>query len=607
MISSVIGGYVFVVIEELKSKLELQKLEKSTLVLNESFLEKDSYLIGSDYNFFIRFLNDSETEINPSTKAGKFLVEEDLTLPAPIINHCRRYLCLQNRVNFENIPSNLWKGLLGVEDFRFLNHQGIDPISIARAIIVDIKAMSFVQGGSTLTQQLAKNLFLSNEKKFQRKIQEMIYAIYLERNFTKDEIITKYFNEVFWGVVGGVSIKGVHMASLIYFSKKPEKLTPFESAILIGMLKGPAYYNPTKRLDRLKIRVAAVFKRLKGLKLYGKNQEEWSDEKWQAWSDSLKEYNENKLLLSLFRTLSNDEPTLEPYEKFVFNRSVVYTFKDLKDRIKGLDIAVKTIAINLKCEDINCKELFSYYSKFEREKKKAINEEYHQVGSILKPLIYQEFIDNGKTLEDMVSTKKITLDLISGKWSPKDSDYGGLEEVSLKYAIQKSRNRPLIRTAQEVGFDVLEKSLKEKFPRLFTPLKEYPAQLLGAVELSLGEVAGAYLNFFNTQCSRINNEELEFEESLIYTLAQAEQTTIRNTANKILKNSLIFGKTGTTNNGLDNWYIASDGERFYAIWFGVDSARENKELKLYGSNSAFKIFQYFISYRAKQLRDFYCL
>ena len=82
---------------------------------------------------------------------------------------------------------------------------------------------------------------------------------------------------------------------------------------------------------------------------------------------------------------------------------------------------------------------------------------------------------------------------------------------------------------------------------------------------------------------------------------------IRNSANNILKNSLIFGKTGTTNNGLDNWYIASDGERFYAIWFGVDSARENKELKLYGSNSAFRIFQYFISYRAKQLRDFYCL
>lgn len=608
MISSVIGGYVYVVIQELKAKLELQKFESQTIVLKDSLLEKESYILSSDYNFFIRFLKKDKSEVKPiKNKKGKYFLEEDILLPAPIVNHCQRYLCLQNRIDFEFIPSNLWKGLMGVEDFRFLNHQGIDFISIMRAIIIDIKEMSFVQGGSTLTQQLAKNLFLSNEKKFQRKIQEMIYAIYLEQNFSKDEIITKYFNEVFWGVVGGVSIKGIHMASLIYFEKAPEDLTPFESAILIGMLKGPAYYNPVRRLERLKTRVAAVFNRLKSLRLYAKTEEAWTDEQWQSWSDSLSKYDENKLLLSLFRTLSNDETNLEPYEKFVFNRSIVYTFKDLKDRIQGLDIAVKSIAIDLSCEEVNCKDVFSYYSKFERDKKVAIEKEFHQVGSILKPLIYQEFLDNGKSLDDTVSTDKITLKLKSGSWTPDDADYGDLTEVSLKYAIQKSRNRPLIRTAEEVGFDILESSLQQKFPRLLTPLSEYPAQLLGAIELSLSEVASSYLNFFRNQCARIKREELIFEDSLIYTLAQAEQTTIRNSANNILKNSLIFGKTGTTNNGLDNWYIASDGERFYAIWFGVDSARENKELKLYGSNSAFRIFQYFISYRAKQLRDFYCL
>lgn len=608
MITGVIGGYVYVVIEELKAKLELQNLTSSSLVLKESKLEKDSFVLSHDFNFFITFLNkDPDNKISPLTKSGKVLLQEDMTLPEPYPNSCDRYLCLQSRVGFERIPSNLWKGLMGVEDYRFLNHQGIDPISIARAIIVDIKAMSFVQGGSTLTQQLAKNLFLTNEKKFQRKVQEMIYAIYLERNFSKDEIITKYFNEVFWGVVGGVSIKGVHMASLAYFQKEPENLSPFESAILIGMLKGPGYYNPTRYLDRLKGRVSAVFDRLVSLKLYRADEKRWTDKEWLEWSEGLKEYKENKLFLSLFRTLTNDQASLEPYEKFTFNRAVVYTFKDLADRIEGLDIAVKAIAINNKCESFDCENVFTYYTKFERDKRVAITKEFHQVGSILKPLIYYEFVNQGKSLSDMVSTDPITLKLKSGNWTPKDHDYGGLKEVSLEYAIQKSRNIPLIRTAKEVGFGILEEKLIQKFPRLLTPLSEYPAQLLGAIELSLSEVSNAYLNFFKTQCEQIRNHQVEFEKTLIYIMAQAQQTTIRNSANAILKHSLIFGKTGTTNNGLDNWYIASDGERFYGIWFGVDSAREARELKLYGSNSAFRIFQYFISYRAKQLRDFYCL
>lgn len=605
----VASGYTYVVISELKQKIELQNLKPSALKLRESKIEADSYVLAEDFDFFVKFVGQGDEDIyeNLKKEKGKYLVKEDFLLAPPLVNQCERYRCLQNRIKFENIPSNLWKGLMGVEDFRFLEHKGIDPISIARAIIVDLKAMSFVQGGSTLTQQLAKNLFLSNEKKFQRKIQEMIYALYIENNFSKDEIITMYFNEVFWGVMGGVSIKGISMASLVYFEKKPIDLTPFESTILIGLLKGPGYYNPVKYLDRLKQRTGAVWKRLISLKLFRADSPVWSESQWEKWQIRLEKYNKSNRLVSLFRVLSNDELALEPYEKFSFNRAVNYTLKELSERVDGLDIAIKTFVIDLKCENTKCEDIFSYYSKFERDKLKAIFEEQHQVGSILKPLIYNEFLNLGKSLDDMVSVKEITLNLKSGDWTPSDADYGDIEEVSLKYAIQKSRNRPLIRTAVEVDLDNLEERLLKIFPNLLVPLREYPAQLLGAIELSLANVSGAYMSFFRNQCEKVNNEEAQFEETLVYALAQAEQTTIRNAANKIIKNSLIFGKTGTTNNGLDNWYIASDGDKFYINWFGVDSKRENKELRLYGSNSAFKIFQYFISYRGKQLRDFYCL
>jgi penicillin-binding protein 1B len=609
VILSVASGYTYVVINELKHKIELQNLKPSKLKLRESKVEADSYVLADDFDFYVKFLKEKDQTIYEKLEKtrGKYLVKEDFVLSPPIVNECEKYRCLQNRINFENIPSNLWKGLMGIEDFRFLDHKGIDPISIARAIIVDLKAMSFVQGGSTLTQQLAKNLFLSNEKKFQRKIQEMIYAIYIENNFSKDEIITMYFNEVFWGVVGGISLKGISMASLVYFEKEPIDLTPFESTILIGMLKGPIYYNPAKHLDRLKVRTEAVWKRLLSLKLFREDSPIWSEDDWNKWQKRIIKYSETHRLVSLFRVLSNDDLALEPYEKFSFNRAVNYTLKELSARIEGLDIAIKTFVIDLGCEGIECDNIFSYYSKFERNKVKAIYEEKHQVGSILKPLIYNEFLRLGKSLDDIVSVEEITLDLKSGKWTPDDVNYGDIKEITLKQAIQKSRNRPLIRTAVEVGLDNLEQNLLKIFPSLLTPLKEYPAQLLGAIELSLSNVSSAYLSFFNNQCEKVEKSELEFEDTLVYALAQAEKTTIRLAANDIIKNSLIFGKTGTTNNGLDNWYIASDGDKFYINWFGVDSKRENKELRLYGSNSAFKIFQYFISYRGKQLRDFYCL
>ncbi|MEX0799291.1 MAG: hypothetical protein WD025_07590, partial [Bacteriovoracaceae bacterium] len=189
---------------------------------------------------------------------------------------------------------------------------------------------------------------------------------------------------------------------------------------------------------------------------------------------------------------------------------------------------------------------------------------------------------------------------------PDDASYGGVEEVSLKFAIQKSRNIPLIRAAQEVGFNELERRLIKYFPELLIPLKEYPAQLLGAIELSLSDLSGAYLKFFHEQCRNFKQGKSKYEESLLYHLAQADETTISRVAGKVIKQSLIFGKTGTTNKGLDNWYIAFDGQNFYAIWFGVDSAREGKDLKLYGSNSAFKIFQNFIQYRGKQVSEFFC-
>lgn len=617
------GGYVFVVVKELQRKLQTLEIQGKETANVPSTLETGSLTLMESLSGYANFAQEGFQEAREGAeefhlnrmlengvferRGGEVLIKKDVKLPPLLENHCDRYRCLQNRIAFSQIPSSLWKGLLGIEDYRFLQHRGVDPVSILRALIADIKAMSLVQGGSTLTQQLAKNLFLSNEKKLERKLREMIYALYLERAYSKEQIVTMYFNEVFWGAVGGVYLKGAHMASRVYFDKKPRELDDFEAAMLIGMLKGPYYYHPINHLERLKRRTEVVFNRLRDLKLVSSDAElKWSDGKWDSWQKGLIDKNSGSLIQSVYLTGENEQTGLEPYEKLVFLEAVARTRNSLKERTEGADIAVKAAMANSSCASLDCDTRFTYYSKFERDRQRAIFEERHQVGSILKPIIYQQLLEEGMSLEDKVSTAPVTLDLISGKWTPSDTSYGDMNEVTLKYAIQKSRNTPLIRASKEVGFDVLERRLLPFFPNLLTPLGEYPSQLLGAIELSLSELSHAYLKFFKRQCDRFSAGEAAYEDSLLFHLAQAEETTIAHVAGDVLKQSLIFGKTGTSNNGLDNWYIAYDGQNFYSIWFGVDSEREGKELKLYGSNSAFKIFQDFIQYRGKQVSEFFC-
>lgn len=610
----VVGGYLFLVVGELKTKLAVLSIQTKPAQIRHSVLEKGSMARSETLSAYMDFVQGGEDELEQSFNDGslvregsKVLVEKDTELLPMLVNQCERYLCMQNRVAFSQIPSSLWKGLLGIEDYRFLQHRGVDPVSIARALVADIKAMSLVQGGSTLTQQLAKNLFLSNEKKLERKLREVIYALYLEQSYSKEQIVTMYFNEVFWGTMGGVYIKGVHMASRIYFGKSPARLDDFEAAMLIGMLKGPYYYHPLKHLERLKARTNIVFKRLRELRLVSSSESlAWSTGEWNSWQERLKKKSESSYLKSLYYTSKNSEAGLDPYEKLVFYEAVARTRKALGERIEGVDVAVKAAIVDSSCESAECDNRFTYYSKFERDLSVAINRERHQVGSVLKPIIYQQLLEEGKALDDEVSTAPITISLPSGKWTPSDSSKDGLEQVTLRYAIQKSRNIPLVRASQEVGFDALEPRLLAYFPNLLTPLREYPAQLLGAIELSLSELSGAYLKFFRNQCESFAKGESKYEESLLYHLAQADETTIARVAGRVIKQSLIFGKTGTTNNGLDNWYIAYDGQNFYSIWFGVDSNRDGKKLKLYGSNSAFRIFQDFIQFRGKQVSEFFC-
>lgn len=545
---------------------------------------------------FDRWLNENQDDVKATGK--KILLQRDLVVAAPASNQCEKKYCYQRRMTFESIPSVFWKGLIGIEDTRFLDHKGVDLRSIARAIYEDIKAMSLVQGGSTITQQLVKNLYFSNNKSFKRKLQEVFVSLYLERRYPKENILEAYFNEVFWGSLDGIRIKGLYAASIFYFAKKPSALNSYEASILISMLKGPSYYHPLRHLDRLKGRVQTVYTRLKDLDLfYGGQDVVWDDALWADWQKKLQRRVSSQHLSAMWRSLEKSNEVLSDFDEFVFVHQSKVLLRRLKNGTEGADLAIKAIVT-----DMNWSEAkpFHYYSKYERSLEDAIEEEKHQVGSLLKPILYGIYLKLGLELDDVVSSGPLTLNLKSGPWSPSEAAKNFPKELTVRRALQRSLNRPVVRLAQELGFKKVEDELINYFPEMLTPLSEYPAQLLGALELSLSDLQKAYQKFISEACGDQRLSEI------LWALSDPKKTTLTNQVDQNLAQLPFFGKTGTSNEGLDNLFISYDGRLLSLFWVGLEGSREDKSLSLYGSTTAFQLYQNFVLRRGTRFGELNC-
>ena len=617
LVLSVIIFVSFIIFTAPLEKLERVVNSKDQKGLHaKSVLDEGSLVSRSEIKTFLLFsesipnperwieekLKDETFIINNPKEKDLLFINRQVDLPGLIQNDCPVIYCFQQRLAFEEIPSVFWKGLIGIEDFRYLEHRGIDFKSIARAIITDIKKMKLEQGGSTLTQQLIKNLFYTNEKKFRRKIKEIILSVYVESIYEKENILEAYLNEVEWGSFQGIKIKGIYSASIFYFSKHPSMLSEYEASMLIGLLKGPYYYHPIRKTTRLKSRVKIVFNKLKEIGSISTKAKPWDEKKWERWLKELKERNKTRPYYAVWRTYKNNSPYLEDFEKFHFifetNKVLADAIEKVKEEKLDLDLSIKAIFADIKQGE---GKFFSYYSKYERSKKRGIHDEFHQVGSTLKPILYQIFLNNGYKMSDMVETKPIPMKLVSGNWSPREAHKIKEKEVTLSEALMKSYNRPVIRLSQLVGFEKIEKELIEYIPKLKTPLDQYPAQLLGAVELSMKELFEAYEDLVNKSCLKE-----DVEESVIEVMSDPTLTTIRFRVAKELSRLKFFGKTGTSNNGLDNWFVSFDGSELGVIWVGHEGDRKNKKLPFYGSNTSFRVFNAFNRTRGKRFNDLAC-
>lgn len=609
------------IIEQTQKDFPLGRGLESAVTLEDGALAKrdelESFLLFSEEKrspamIINSFKEDGALLDYPDKALNLYQINKTIVLKNLIANDCKELYCFQYYLSFDYIPSLFWKGLIGVEDQRYLDHRGIDIRSVLRAFVANLKKGKFEQGGSTISQQLVKNIFYSSEKTFTRKLKEMFSSLYLETKLSKEKILEVYLNQVEWGALQGIRVKGIYAASVFYFGKRPEDITPFEGAILIGLLKGPGFYSPLKHLDRLKERVAVVLEKLKEEKLISLDSKNyWKEVQWKNFKERLLTLERDRPYHSLWKSMNDPLSSIGSYEKFV----LIHKIDELKTKIKVRfekkqltvardDIAIKALLVPV----IDEKEtmLYRYYSKIERSLDRAISGETHQIGSTLKPILYGLFQGHGKKMSDLVSTQAFSLSLPSGSWSPQEAHELKVKEVTLSEALLKSLNRPVIRIASEIGFDQLAIELKEYIPTLKLPLSEFPSQLLGSAEMSVNDLKTLYVKWIRSECLKIKAKEKTFEESPLSILSDPNKTTVEYSVDAVMNKLKFFGKTGTTNKGLDNWYVAFDGKNLTIIWVGYEGARNEKSLGLYGSTTAFTIFQNYFRDRGRRFEQFSC-
>ena len=520
---------------------------------------------------------------------------------------------------FEEIPPRLIEALLAIEDTSFFEHPGVNFDAIFRALIKDIKARKMVEGASTITQQLVKNELLTREKKISRKIKELIYSLKLEHYLTKQQILERYLNEIYFGH----GYYGVKTAADGYFHKDLDELTLKEMAMLVGLPKAPSTYDPTRNYEISLGRANRVIERMYRLG--------WIDEKKYKESTAERPRVYNSTLTQNKAPFIVDEVLRRAKEIGIEDIKTggydIYTTIDLKlqDAAKeslryAYDKTLKRIEKYKAKEekklkedptytpqDINVSQLNGALVSLESKtadilalvgsidyKKSSYNratQGKRQPGSAFKPFIYQVALDLGYSpatkLVDVARTYKYKKDGEDLKWQPKnyEEDYKGL--ITLRDALVHSRNLATINLVNDIGLATLLRELK-KFG-----IKNLPHDLsisLGTISLSPLELAHYYTSFSNhgiqltphliAKIEKNGSKIYEKKEQARYITSPQQaflMTTIlrdvvkRGTGRRAAAKGIeLAGKTGTTNKSMDAWFAGYSPSIETVVWFGND-------------------------------------
>jgi penicillin-binding protein 1B len=530
---------------------------------------------------------------------------------------------------YEEFPKELIASLLVTEDRDFNHHFGIAPLSIARAAWANLNAGRVVQGGSTLTQQLVKNFYLSRERSISRKINEALMSLMLEAHYDKQSILETYMNDVFLGQSGSLAIHGFAASSLYYFGKDLRACSIDEYALLVAMIKGPSFYNPRRYPERAIKRRNLVLSLLrqegiirdedyqiaqaKPLSLIEKPQ--ISTNPFPAFMDAAKrqlekDYREEDLRTEGLKIYTSFDPQIQ----LQLEASIASKLPRLETQEQAGTLQVGAVVTATGTGELLAMagDRQARYRGFNR----ALDAR-RPIGSLIKPAIYLSALEqaNNYHLASMISDEPFGLKFENGQiWEPQNFDQKSHGNVPLYLALAKSYNLASARLGLELGIDRVHDMLNRLGIR--KELTPYPSLFLGSQSLTPIEVTQFYQtiasNGFNMPLRSIREVTNSKDETLsrypfklnqvvapeaIFLLQDALVKTMQigtaRSSSRVLPEELIVaGKTGTTNDNRDSWFAGYSGDYLATFWLGRD---DNKATHLTGSSGALQLWLDFIT------------
>jgi penicillin-binding protein 1A len=520
-----------------------------------------------------------------------------------------------DQVTLKELPPYLVDAFVATEDRRFYHHFGIDPWGILRAMIVNLRAGHTVQGGSTITQQLAKNLFLSNDRTYTRKFKEMFYAIWLEHHMTKDQILELYLNSIYFGA----GTYGIDAASRFYFNKPASQVTLAEAAMLAGLPKAPTKFSPAVNLASAQTRADRVLDNLVDARYMTEAQvfparanpavlsqraelgsiQYYLDYVYGILGDVLGKTAENDIRATAIgeKAPDSDQPSSLGNEDLIVyttldtglqkkaENALLLTLNDESELYHATEGALVSID-----PDGAVRAMVGGRSYADSQFNRA-TDAMRQPGSSFKPFVYLAALESGRwTPDSLVDDAPITIQTPQGPWSPNDyeSDYKG--RVTLREALADSLNTAAVRISQDVGPDKVAEAAQRL--GITSPLQPIPSIALGTQLVSPLEMTGAYLAFARNGTTvpyytvvkvmtksgkvlyqyqapeprRVIDPQIATEmTNLMYGVINGGTGT-----NASLGDRPAAGKTGTSSDWRDAWFVGYTANLVTGVWIGND-------------------------------------
>lgn len=527
-------------------------------------------------------------------------------------------------VRHDEVPELLIQALLAVEDRNFYEHRGIDPAAIARAAWVNLRARSIRQGGSTLTQQLVKNLYLTREQSWWRKFNEAIMAMLLEARYEKSAILEAYLNEVYLGQHGGNAIHGFGLAAEFYFHRPLEELNIEQLAMLVGLARGASYYNPRRHPERARLRRNIVLQsmatqgvidadqagRLQQLDLGISRIPGWTSDRYPAFIDLVRR--------QLRRDYASDDlrneglqifTTLNPQHQYTAQQALDRRLQELEAAGRGEFLQGAVIIASVDTGEVSA--VVGTRSDAAVGFNRALDAR-RPIGSLVKPAIYMLALEQPERYNVLTLLDDAPVRLpqpAGGEWVPENYDRKVHGEVAMHVAMAQSYNLATVNLGLALGVERVAGRLQALTPAV--NIRPYPSLFLGAVDLSPLEVTQIYqilagrgfrtplksiLAVLDHEGKPLSRYPLEVEQVAkpepayltTYLLTQAVQRgTAQSAASRLSAYMPLAGKTGTTNELRDSWFAGYGSDILSVVWVGRD---DNQPAGLTGAAGALQVW-----------------